>query len=93
MPSFKIQIRIRLSTQSLKTTKKLVSCQLFFSQITFRLFFIPAMTMSDIGSPSRESPINSFYDEYMNLLPKDAGSQRDISGEAVWSLSSCKVGK
>lgn len=27
------------------------------------------------------------------MLPKDAGSQRDISGEAVWSLSSCKVGK
>jgi hypothetical protein len=35
----------------------------------------------------------SFSDEYLNALPKDAGPQRDISGEAVWSLSSCKVGK
>jgi hypothetical protein len=34
----------------------------------------------------------SFSDEYLNALPKDAGPQRDISGEAIWSLSSCKVG-
>lgn len=49
--------------------------------------------MSEIGSPSRELPANVSYDDYINMLPKGAGSQRDISGEAVWSLSSCKVGK
>ena len=35
---------------------------------------------------------NNDYNEYLNILPKNAGPQRDISGEAVWSLSSCKVG-
>ncbi|KAI6179620.1 Anaphase-promoting complex subunit 10 [Aphelenchoides besseyi] len=37
-----------------------------------------------------ENNINP-YDDYMSVLPKDASFQRDISGEAVWSLSSCKV--
>ncbi|KAI6223641.1 Anaphase-promoting complex subunit 10 [Aphelenchoides fujianensis] len=31
------------------------------------------------------------YDDYVKSLPKEAGPQRDISTEAVWSLSSCKV--
>ncbi|KAI6208469.1 Anaphase-promoting complex subunit 10 [Aphelenchoides besseyi] len=39
---------------------------------------------------TQENNINP-YDDYMSVLPKDASFQRDISGEAVWSLSSCKV--
>ncbi|KAI6170495.1 Anaphase-promoting complex subunit 10 [Aphelenchoides bicaudatus] len=35
--------------------------------------------------------MNQFDLDYINMLPKDSGSQRDISSEAVWSLSSCKV--
>lgn len=56
-------------------------------------FLLRSVMMSEIGSPSSEAQNNTSYEDYMNLLPKDAGSQRDISTEAVWSLSSCKVGR
>lgn len=65
--------------------------QFIFLQISF-LSFQLVMAMSEVGSPHRELPSNSQYDDYINALPKGSGLQRDISGEAVWSLSSCKVG-
>lgn len=51
---------------------------------------------SEMNSESEASPSVTpqpqILDDYMNCIPIEAGNQRDISSEAVWSLSSCKVG-